>query len=311
MQETSANKHTATGIAVVGRWLQVSRYDRASSLLLTSLLTIGCAAVLLFVLWLTGKIVAPPQVAVPPTLISIDRNGENGGNGQATGGSQIDTPSDEPVVGHDPKTSDVQESLSVLDVALTSKAAAIDDPEALKSTRHGSQGTGDGLFGGDGRGRGTGLGDGTPGQPKLPDIMRSWEITFSSVTLDAYARQLDFFKIELAVVLPDKKIAYAYNLTKFKPDSRVADASAEKRFYLTWRNGELERADRELLARAGIEVGDHVIVKFLSPETEAQLAELEKRHAGADPKDIRRTRFGVRADGNGYKFYVLEQSIKR
>ena len=54
-----------------------------------------------------------------------------------------------------------------------------------------------------------------------------------------------------------------------------------------------------------------LIVKFLSPETEAQLATLEKRHAGADPKDIRRTRFGVQADGNGFKFYVMEQSIKR
>ena len=61
MQETSAKKHTAMRIAVVGRWLQVSRYDRASSVLLTLLLTVGCAAVLLFIVWLTGKIVDPPQ----------------------------------------------------------------------------------------------------------------------------------------------------------------------------------------------------------------------------------------------------------
>jgi hypothetical protein len=311
MQETSADKHSVTSIAVAARWLQVSRYDRASSILLTLLLTVGCAAALLFVVWLTGKIVAPPQIAVSPTLIPLAREGESGGDRQAPGGSQLDTPSDEPVVGHDAMTSDVQESLNVLDVALASQAAALDDPDALKATRHGSQGTGDGLFGGDGRGRGLDSGVGPPGHRNLADIRRSWEITFSSATLDAYARQLDFFKIELAVVLPDKRIACACNLTKPKPDSRIVDASAEKRFYLTWRNGELERADRELLARAGIEVGDHVIVKFLSRETEAQLAELEERYAGADPKDIRKTRFGVKADGDGFKFHVLEQSIKK
>jgi hypothetical protein len=311
MQETSAKTRSAKSIAIVGRWLQVSRYDRASSVLLTLLIMVGCAAVLLFVVWLTGKIIVPPQVAVSPTLTSIARDGEDGGDGRAPGGSQLDTPSNEPVVGHDKKTSDVQENLDVLDVALVSKTAALDDLDALKPTRLGSQGAGGGLWGGDGPGRGPGFGDRPPGHRKNPDLPRSWEITFSSSTLDVYARQLDFFKIELAVVLPDDKIAYAYNLAKPKPDTRVGAAAAEKRFYLTWRSGELERADRELLARAGIDVSNHVIVKFLSPETEAQLAELEKRHAGADPKDIRRTRFGVRADGNGFKFYVMEQSIKR
>ena len=295
----------------MGRWLQVSRYDRASSVLLTLLVTVGCAAALLFVVWLTGKIMAPPLVAVSPKLTSLAREGEDGGDGRAAGGSQLDTPSNEPVVGHNKKTADVQESLGALDAALASKAAALDESDVLKSTRLGSIGTGDGVNGGTGPGRGPGFGDRPPGHRRKPDLPRSWEITFSSSTLDVYARQLDFFKIELAVLLPDDKIAYAYNLTKPKPDARVVGAADEKRFYLTWRSGELERADRELLALAGIEAGDRVIVKFLSPETEAQLAELEKRHAGADPKDIRKTRFGVRADGNGFSFFVMEQSLNR
>ena len=47
---------------------------------------------------------------------------------------------------------------------------------------------------------------------------------FSKNTLDAYARQLDFFKIELGVLLPDNKIVYAYNLAKSQ--ARHAASSA-------------------------------------------------------------------------------------
>jgi hypothetical protein len=306
MHQTPAKTRNAN-IAIVARWLQVSRYDRASSLLLALLVTVGSAAALLFVVWLTGKLVEPPKVAAFPTLLPPFREG---GDGRAPGGSQLDTPSNEPVVGHDKKTANVEETLETLDLSPASKIDALDDLDALRDTRHGSKGSGDGTRGGDGPGSGV--------DPRIAplenhDPPRHWEVVFSRSTLDAYARELDFFKIELAVLLPDNRIIYAHNLAKSKPDTRVLanPAASENRYYLTWRNGEMQQADRELLARAEVEAGDHLIVKFLPPQTEAQLVQLEKRYAGADPRNIRRTRFGVHADGNAFKFYVLEQSLKR
>jgi hypothetical protein len=315
MQETPAKTQKAA-VDSAGDELQVSRYDRASSLLLALLIVVGAVAVLLFVLWLTAKITAPPPKAGNPHFVDLVReNGENGGNRRPAGGTtQLDTPSDdEPMFGKDNKTSGVQEELKRMDVAALSKKTHLDDPDADVPTLLGSRGNHGGRHKGNGDGDGLGNKTGRrPGDPAPP--ARNWEVLFSKNTLDAYARQLDFFKIELGVLLPDNKIAYVCNLTKPKPDSRTIanPAATERRYYLTWRSGgEMQQADQELLARAGIDVGDSLIVKFLPREIEDKLAELERGRAGADKRPILMTRFGVQPDGAGFKFVVLGQSYKR
>ncbi len=198
--------------------------------------------------------------------------------------------------------------MASLDTALSTSAAELDDPNLSAPTHMGSYGTGGGIYGGFGDGRGLGHG---PGKPGLP---RHWEVTFQKgATLDLYARQLDFFHIELGVVMPDNRIIYAYNLAKPKPDRReVKNPSVnERRYYLTWRSGGLEQADQELLARAGIDTEGHLILKFLPPETEQDLATKEKSFKGASPKDIAKTRFGVQTAGGGFEFYVIDQPLKR
>ena len=141
---------------------------------------------------------------------------------------------------------------------------------------------------------------------------RHWEIVFSTDKTDVYARQLDFFGIELGVLLPDNKIAYAFHLTKKKPDTRVvADpATNENRYYLTWRLADSRKADQKLLKRAGIEAGNRLILNFLPRDVEGQLIILERDYRGSTPPKIARTRFGVRAAGQGFEFYVLEQTLK-
>ncbi len=285
--------------------MQVSAYDRVSSMLLALLLTSGVAATILFILWL-GQHVLVTQVAVPAEIIEVSEDGEGGGDGRPAGGSQLDTPSDEPFVGKDKETIDIQQDVSVLGAAIAAKSVELDDPELVAPTRHGSFGSGGGIYGGFGDGRGLGHGPGKPGWP------RHWEVIFSKATLDVYARQLDFFKIELGILQPDNKIIYAYNLAHPKPDTRVVANPAlnEKRYYLTWRNGEMQQADRDLLAKAGIDPGDRLILKFLPKEVELELMGLEKAFNNLTPKEIKKTRFGVQPDGGGFKFYVLEQAIK-
>ena len=296
----------AKAIIVAGRRIEVSSYDRVSSLLLALLMTIGIAAVALVILWWGNRVFAP-QKAVPAEFTEVSENGEGGGNGVAAGGSQLDTPSDEPFVGNDKETTDLQQDLTALGVAVASKAAELDDPELVAPKRQGSYGSGGGIYGGFGKGRGLGHGPGRPGWP------RHWEVVFSKNTLDAYARELDFFGIELGVLLPGNKIVYAFHLAKRKPDTRIETdpAAHEQRFYLTWRNGEMQQADRELLTRAGVDVGDSIILKFLPHDTEGQLIIAERDYQGLTPKDIQKTRFGVQAQGGGFVFFVLEQFRKR
>jgi hypothetical protein len=293
-------------VVVAGRRIQVSLYDRVSSLLLALLMTIGVMAVVLFILWLSNKIHVK-QVAVPVEITEVSEDGEGGGDGRPAGGSQLDTPSDEPFVGKDKESSDIQENLAVLDNNVTSKAALLDDPELVVPTRHGSFGSGGGIYGGFGDGRGMGHGPGKPGWP------RHWEVMFAKNTLAAYAAQLDFFHIELAVLEPGNKITYVFNLKKSKPDTRtVSDpAKNEQRYYLTWRTGEMQKADQDLLAKAGIDVGDRLILKFIPKDLEVVLVGMERAHQNASPKEIRKTRFGVQPEGDGFKFYIMEQTLKR
>jgi hypothetical protein len=137
---------------------------------------------------------------------------------------------------------------------------------------------------------------------------RNWELHFGKgIARDEYARELDFFGIELAVIMPDNQLVYASDFSKPKHTVRTAPADEEQRCYLTWQGGDLSRADRELLARAGIKAGSRVVVTILPREVESKLAELEKQAAGSELDKVRRTRFGVRAEGNGYTFYVVEQ----
>ena len=140
---------------------------------------------------------------------------------------------------------------------------------------------------------------------------RNWEFHFpKGNTKDKYARQLDFFGIELAVVMPDNKLVYVSNFSKPKPETHSGPADQEKRCYLTWQKGDLSRADSELLERAGVSPGDRIVLKILPADLEAKLATLETEHAGDKEGTVVRTQFGIRAAGDGYEFYVAEQTRK-
>jgi len=112
------------------------------------------------------------------------------------------------------------------------------------------------------------------------------------------------------VLLPGNKVVYASNLAKAKPDVRTGPADQEKRYYLTWRRGGLQAADRELLGRAGVDTQNKIILKFLPPEVEAELARQEKVHAGSDAQRVRKTVFLVLPAGDGYTFKVTDQSFR-
>lgn len=137
---------------------------------------------------------------------------------------------------------------------------------------------------------------------------RNWEIRFpKGQTVETYAKQLDFFGIELAVVLPEAMLLYVSRLSADKPTTRTGKAADEKRFYLTWRGGELSLADLELLNRAGVESRNRVLLKLLPPELEKKLTELERQAAGPRADRVRKTRFDIRPAEGEYQFVVVEQ----
>lgn len=258
--------------------LRVSNYDRVLSAVLAAVLLVGTAVLILLALWLTSRLFLG-QAAVPVVLEQIGSS-----DSPLSDQRDLDSPELDQTDLVEPQ---ITERLASIADAVSSQPALIGDPTPGQAA---SSAGGGGMQGG---------------------TQRRWELTFmQGNTLESYARQLDFFQIELGVLEPGNRVTYAYHLVKPKPDTRTGPADAEKRYYLTWRGGELIEADRELLARAGIDHQGRVILKFLPPEVEAQLAHLEKLHAGGEADRVRRTRFGISPHGKGYRFRVTDQAFR-
>lgn len=129
-------------------------------------------------------------------------------------------------------------------------------------------------------------------------------------TVDAYSRQLDHFGIELGVLLPDGRVAYARGFSSDSPQTREGPSDEEERYYLIWRRGPLEQVDRQLLDRAGIDPTGRPVLKFLPAKVEQQMAQLERQHAGDRAERIRKTRFGIVPRGGGWGIIVFEQTYR-
>jgi len=271
--------------------LTVTSYERVASLIIALLILVGLAVALLFLLWLTSRIFAS-RMPVDVDWLEI---GDGGGLG---GDTELETNMEELVHEVEFEEPEFEDTLATIADAVATKSALLEDP-----TFSDQVGSAKGGPGGDGRS--AGFGPGRPGKP------RHWEVTFlEGNTASTYARQLDFFKIELGVLFPGNRVEYAKNVSKPKPDRYEGKADAEKRYYLTWQKGGLRDAEVELLGKAGIDAGDRPIIKFIPRELEIELMRLEKQRAGRNENRIRATYFAIRPKGSGYEFYVRDQTYK-
>jgi len=278
--------------------LAVSAYEKVASLLLALLILIGVSVGCLLVVWFTSRLFASPP-AIPVELADVGGGLQEGVVGEsllieAPSAAEIGRESDLP----EPQ---IQNTLSMVTDAVAARQADLDDPALTENYEAGGYGGSRG----DARQVGKGVGGGEPGIPRP----QRWEIVFQEgATLQTYARQLDFFKIELGVIGGSTQVQYASNFTKSAPDRRGGAGGQETRLYMSWRSGNLQEADQALLERAGISTDNKIVVQFFPPEVENRLAELEQRFANRKQSEIRKTRFGVRSVGNGFEFYVLEQT---
>lgn len=263
--------------------LHPSRYDRIASLLISTLIFVGTSVAVLVVLWLGT------QRDIPRESIIVG-GGFAGGSPSDAQADEFDTPSVaelsnvsllEPVFG-----------LSTLLSSEAVAAAAQIETDGLTSGLDGKK---------DGRPVGKELKDAVPRWER-------WEIRYEAPTLKSYARQLDFFGIELGAVGGAPQVDYAYQLSATTPKNRQGLGDEEKRLYLTWRGGRLEGLDRKLLENAGIEVDRRIVMQFYPQKVEDTLARLEKEHTKDGRVDkLRKTIFGVRSTNGGYEFFIIEQ----
>lgn len=155
--------------------------------------------------------------------------------------------------------------------------------------------------------RGGGLNDAAGSE--IPNHER-WSIQFPpGMTIEAYTRQLDFFKIELGVIGGSQNVTYLTDLSNPKPQSRQAAGNTETRLYLIWNAGPMREADEILVGRAGLNAEGKVLAHFVPQAVEVEMLRLEAEQAKTNKlSQLRRTVFGIQAAGaDAFKLVVLEQ----
>lgn len=271
--------------------MDTSSYEKTASLVVTLLILIGATVAILLGIWLTTAFFLPR--APEPVAVQLFDLG-TGVRDDAEFDPDVDTP------GAELETDELtlQDALQMVSDTISSNTSLFADNAQMDEDILLPGGTqGDGRTKGDGDGRGR----------------RHWEFLFpEGCTTTEYAKLLDFFDIELAVVQGGGRVAYVSQLSAPKPVVRYGVSELEKRYYLTWLKGDLQGAEQELLAKAGVEHNGRLILKFLSQELETYLATMEVRKGGEHKDRIRATYFGIKR-GNApkdFEFYIANQVLQ-
>jgi hypothetical protein len=289
----------ATGTSRIRRTaadeLATSRYDQVSGLLVAVLFVLGFITLMMFLVWLSTRLFWV-QVAVPVTILE-DVGG--GGSGQVLGGEQeLEEPSPEEL--QEVTDPPIEMSIESIAAVVTTEAVQL---EALDGST--SLGTGEGP----GTGPGRGPGPGGPGTSDGIPAWERWELTMSAKSDAEYARQLDFFEIELGVAGGGSPVVeYVTKLSAPSPTVRKGDPKDEKRLNFLHRSGELRAADRRLVAKAGVQTDGKVVFQFYNDKLYQQLLTLEAQRKGSRRiKEVRKTIFGVRGTNGRYELFVMDQ----
>ena len=281
--------------------LKTTRHDQSSAGLLAVLIGLLLSTSVVGSLYVATR-PAPPMKLVPIIIPDESSGGQDDGEPDSTleVESELAPQPDAAPVEQDADQTELQETLEVI-TDLADKAAEIVPDQA------GSAPISTGVAGSaDGSGMpALGSGTGTGGVPRS----QRWLVNFNDgASLKEYAKQLDFFGIELGVITPEGTLKFASDLSTPNPKTReLKDGSQEKRLFMSWQGGARKVADQRLFRAAGVNANGLPILHFYPANTENMLALLEKNATTRKMSEIRRTYFDVKSDQGGYTFKVRKQ----
>ncbi len=283
--------------------MKVTSYDRVSSFMMAVVAALVISVLAVVSVWYIRR-PPPPSELVPLEMLEVSGGFEDG-NIDDTWDLQSPDPED-PNASLEEETEEVSieevlENVVELSDQATEQLEQVVADSAANSGKVGSA-TGTG-------GRPLGSGPGAGGISRE----QRWFIRFGrDASVDEYAKQLDFFGIELGVLQPQGQLVYVSGLSG-SPRKRTADSGkGENRLYMTWQSGERRATDEELLKKAGVPTTrQSVIFHFYPPKTEQQLASLEYNYKKRAAQEIRRTYFIAQKQGSGYIFNVTRQTYLR
>lgn len=278
--------------------LRTSRFDLVTSFLMALMLFIGTLTVMVVIIFITTRWAFPP-LAMEPII-------ENPAGTQNPEGFERDfePPGAEEV--EELMEPTLQDTIEAVTDAVSSVAATLVTTDTTSTATT----------------AGTGAGDSRPPGPEgegdniIPRFER-WQLNFTARDIGLYARQLDFYKIELGAIGGSiQGVDIANNLSGSPKKYRVVKTEDEKRLYFMWNSpSPLMQFDRQLLGKAGIPLPNRQMLKFIPDPLENQLANIEQAYweskGYTSVTQIAKTVFESKADGRGYKFVVTSQRYRK
>jgi hypothetical protein len=308
--QAKAESADPPGPAVLGE----SSYDRVTSMLLAVILGAGISLAWLWLIYSTNQ-AYQARVTAPLEIVEVSGGGGGSPDGQmggvetiqVAGGAESDRASNNEEDASEFEQPSVEATpAAMLDTVAEAgqNLAEVDIGAVMPTGGRIATGVRSSKIGNGVQGYGFGPGDGGVGRGER------WTIVANpGQTADEYARQLDFLGIELGVV-SGKQMVYVSRFSQPVPTKRVG-SGLDNRFYALWHGQGRKGADVALLRKAGIEVGEGVIIQFFPPAVEENLAQLEVRFKGRQPAEIRRTQFRIVGKGDAYGFEVVAQEALR
>jgi hypothetical protein len=293
---STASQHEEVGNIVSTRNLRTQKVDVVASLLMSSFMITGPAALVLFLIWFTST------YKWEDGGIQVEEERVAGRGDHAEGFARdIEPPGAEEADFLNEPT--LAESLEAVTDAVTSVAATMDNVDT--DTNASAVGSGRG----DSRPPGP-LGEGED----IVSRFERWELKFLAKDVKTYASQLDFYKIELGCIGKSKLVDYAFGFSG-SPQKRSGKGSDEKRLYFMWRqDGPLVAFDRQLLGQAGVQTQGRQMLKFIPKELEDKIYQTEMKYAISKGhnkvREIAKTVFESQPASSGYDFVVIEQRYR-
>ncbi|MEZ6088961.1 MAG: hypothetical protein R3C05_13230 [Pirellulaceae bacterium] len=283
------------------RSLKTSQFDQVSSMLLALLVFVGFFVFFMFMIWLLDRLNFRSGEVVVAIVEEAAGRGENAEGFER----DFEPPGAEEVSELTEPT--LTDTLQAVTDAVSSVAASFESMNSdAASTSTGS-----------GQGDSRRAGPEGEGEDIIPKFER-WNLKFAAKTMEAYAEQLDFYEIELGAFGGSVKgVDYASNLSKAPKKRTNPDSESEKRLYFRFtQSGPLERWDKSLLGKAGVNVGGgRFVLKFIPPNLENILAHTELEYAKSkgyqSVTQIAKTIFESQPGGSGYQFVVTEQRYRK
>ncbi|MDB4778204.1 hypothetical protein OAG68_01980 [bacterium] len=143
--------------------------------------------------------------------------------------------------------------------------------------------------------------------PPLEGSVQNWEIYYEVDSIEKYAKQLDFFGIELgAVSLADNRIIRVGQLSGDRTRLDSSRSQEQETAYFAHKQRKLKVWDRALLRGQKLNF-DFEVVHLFPEQITAQMGKAELNYLSSQTRklsEVKLTRFELVPDGDGWKIRV-------